>query len=473
LFVENENRIFTASSRQAFFSSNYDQFADHWFDYGEPPTRTTIAFGQKMVQTDVSLSGRYEAFSLELMDNFTCNRDSCTGGMPVKIYGDYWYCAECTRMPPFNRVCKGPHKCRVEGVRSSHSYEDKYIPLWQRSGVNNLLSRVVNEKRGPGNTETLTPSETIRLLAHYMLIEYRMEFEETGRGDLASMKFKFPITAIIDNTTQAVTHPSAEWPEQHLSPSAALTWEEQTGERDGDGDVLDIRRCLDTGDASTNSISYELCSNDDQANVLKQGVNDAYNKTGSLLVPDGYSLFLPLSALQLRASATLLTWSHGEREAREKHIEYLLNTESHCAKNDVTTALCRVRPEDRHIEFFNPWLGGDWSAARFRCDSLPSLQVRASAGTHRPHDRRSAPTRRVCSGTGTWGRRRATCITPRICAGCLMNWRTAGSLCSRAGPFSTSAHSRRPWASTSHSCTSTAGILRGTICSSRWTRTGP
>jgi len=96
------------------------------------------------------LSGRYEAFSLELMDNFTCNRDSCTGGMPVKIYGDYWYCAECTSMPPFNRVCKGSHKCRVEGVRSSHSYEDKYIPLWQRSGVNNLLSRVVTRSVAPG-----------------------------------------------------------------------------------------------------------------------------------------------------------------------------------------------------------------------------------------------------------------------------------------------------------------------------------
>jgi len=360
LFIDNDLKINAPSSRQAYFAEHYDKFEDKWFDYGPPPQASTKAWGQKMTKLEAVLSGRYEAFSLELMDNFTCNRDSCTGGMPVPIYGDYWYCAECTRMPPFNRVCKGPHKCRVEGVRSSHSYEDKYIPLWQRSGVNNLLSRVVNEKRGPGNTETLTPSETIRLLAHYMLIEYRMEFEEAGRGDLASMKFKLPITAIIDNTTQAVTHPSAEWPEQHLSPSAALTWEEQTGERDGD--VLDIRRCLDTGDASTNSISYELCSNDDQANVLKQGANEAYNKTGSLLVPDGYSLFLPLSALQLRASATLLTWSHGEREAQEKHIEYLLNTEAHCAKNDVTTALCRVRPEDRRIEFFNPWLGGDWSA---------------------------------------------------------------------------------------------------------------
>ena len=360
LFIDNELKIYSPSSRQAYFAEHYEVFEDKWFDYGPPPQASTRAWGQRMTQSDVVLSGRYEAFSLELMDNFTCNRGSCTGGMPVKIYGDYWYCAECTRMPPFNRVCQGPHKCRVEGVRSFHSYEDKYIPLWQRSDVNNLLSRVVNEKRGPVNTETLSPSETIRLLAHYMLIEYRKEFEEADRGDLASMKFKIPITAIVDNTTQAVTHPSSEWPEQHLSPSAALTWEEQTGERDGN--VLDIRRCLETGDASTNSISYELCSNDDQANVLKQGANEAYKKTGSLVVPDGYSLFLPLSALQLRASATLLTWSHGEREAREKHIEYLLNTEAHCARNDVTTALCRVRPEDRRIEFFNPWLGGDWSA---------------------------------------------------------------------------------------------------------------
>ena len=246
---------------------------------------------------------RYQAVSLELMPGFFCasetpTREQCAGSS-TEIYKGYYYCSKCSRRAPNNEYCTGKHNCRVEGFKptDTSNYHESHAPSWQRLHIQQLRQ----------NMQSTTPwrlsvFDTAHLLVHVTMALYRKEFlNSTGRplDEVGAFNVRVPMKTMAAPDAQQLSHPVA-WDYPVYSPERAIDWESRTGTivvSDG-VPTNDIKTCVDPS-MQTVEVNYKKCSDNDQLIALRKSANIAYNTTGPVVLPELFSILIPVSATKL------------------------------------------------------------------------------------------------------------------------------------------------------------------------------
>ncbi|KAJ1465599.1 hypothetical protein T484DRAFT_1757294, partial [Baffinella frigidus] len=370
----------TRHYRENFFRAHMERFQNTWFDYSfentphhRVGTDTNTVASEQATQTSFYFPAKYKSFSLELMEDFTCLKDTCGAKWALEVRQGLYKCIPCSISP--SNYCTGRHDCGIRSLASaadststppiSNSFQAKieYLPTrMQQMDLTQLFSKL-NQKR------KLSTLEAARMLFLALILQFKEARKNVDMPHETNTKVYASVTSEPLSTTTSWAHP-ASWDFKAFTTSEAVNWETTTGDSKYNVDTgmneMDMGACLEDGALETAQVLYNKCSNQQQLEHLREGVDSSYNKTGGVILQSSHGIIMPVNSQQL-LSESLLAWSLHNRNLRDQYMEWLFTLDLHCATNRQSESVCTVAADGGSITLFNPWVGGDFSVEK-KCD---------------------------------------------------------------------------------------------------------
>jgi hypothetical protein len=365
-----------AEKKEKIFKQFMGDFKNKWFDeYSTPTFRGNQDFALEAAPNRQTTSfwfpAIYKSFSLALLDGFTCDENACdpSKSTSMQIRKGMFHCVPCAQTPKGGMYCQGKHGCMVRNLRLRTNNANLFLSSNLASQVQQTDLDSLIEKHA--STRMLSLSDTAVVLFLALNIEYRERLRSDPTVHQKASNTLLAYTPLLTYETPSNqidwNHPSS-WKFPVYSTIAAYSWQKTTGIPVYDPTVnkvvMQIGNCLEHSE--TEQVSYGQCSQDESLLSLKDGIRNAYNKTGGTLLHPSEGIMMPMHASQL-LSDSLLGWSRHNRLLRDQYLEWLLSLENHCAQGKISESVCRVSTNGKTITLFNPWVGGDFSVAE-SCD---------------------------------------------------------------------------------------------------------